>query len=159
MYAQVTPEGIPDSVDWAEGMPYLIRNGRAAYSYVADEELSSESTVMVSAAAVDKAELNRELCAPGDFHPMPSIAYRLARVAAGDGICGISLYAVSAHEVVAGHALLRGAGGVFLDENGADIRYVTDAEMRTVSQRCFGGSPSACRELLTHDWDRIITDL
>ncbi|CAD0264328.1 Inositol monophosphatase/fructose-1,6-bisphosphatase family protein (fragment) [Pseudomonas veronii] len=135
VYAPVTPEGNPDSVGWAEGMPYLIRNGRSAYAYLADEELSSESTVMVSTAAVDKPELNRELCAPGRFHAMPSIAYRLAKVAAGDGIFGISLYAVSAHDVVAGHALLRGAGGVLLDENGDAIRYVTEAKMGTVG--CF----------------------
>ncbi len=90
---------------------------------------------MVSAAAVTNPELNRELCAPGRFHAMPSIAYRLASVAAGDGICGISFYAVSAHDVVGGHALLRGAGGVLLDENGVAIRYATAAKMATVSQR------------------------
>lgn len=110
---------------------------------------------MVSAAAVNNPKINRELCAPGRFHAMPSIAYRLARVAAGDGICGVSLYAVSAHDVVAGHALLRGAGGVLLDENGVTICYATEANMATVSQRCFGGAPSACHELITREWNRV----
>src|SRR5471032_864287 len=86
---------------------------------------------------------------------MPSIAYRLARVAAGDGICGLSLYPVSAHDVVAGHALLRGAGGVLLDEHGAAIGYATEAKMATVSQRCFGGSAAACRELMRREWGRV----
>ncbi|MNC66249.1 Inositol monophosphatase family protein [compost metagenome] len=88
---------------------------------------------------------------------MPSIAYRLAKVAAGEGVCGVSLYPVSAHDVVAGHALLRGAGGVLLDERGQPITYVTEANMQTVSQRCFGGSVSACRILLARDWGRIFT--
>lgn len=155
VYAPVTSEGRPDCIGWAEGEPHLIRNGRSIVVRLDDKQLSNESTVMVSAAAVDRPELNRELCAPARFHAMPSIAYRLARVAAGDAICAVSLYAVSAHDVVGGHALLRGAGGVLLDENGHAIHYATEATMATVSQRCFGGSPSSCRELVTRRWDRV----
>lgn len=155
VYAPVTSEGRPDCIGWAQGNPHLTRNGRALSVRLEDQQLSSHSTIMVSAAAVTQPNLNRELCAPGRFHAMPSIAYRLARVAAGDGICGLSLYPVSAHDVVAGHALLRGAGGVLLDENGADIGYATEAKMATISQRCFGGSPAACRELMTREWGRV----
>jgi myo-inositol-1(or 4)-monophosphatase len=90
----------------------MTRNGQALSVRLEDQQLSSHSTIMVSAAAVTQPDLNRELCAPGPFHAMPSIAYRLARVAAGDGICGLSLHPVSAHDVVAGHALLIGTGGV-----------------------------------------------
>ncbi|SBW83729.1 hypothetical protein PVE_R1G5850 [Pseudomonas veronii 1YdBTEX2] len=156
VYAPVTSEGRPDCIGWAEGNSHLIRNGRAVSVRLVNKQLSNQSTIMVSAAAVTKPELNRALCAPGHFHAMPSIAYRLARVAAGDGICGISLYAVSAHDVVAGHALLRGAGGVLLDENGSEIRYATEAQMSAVSQRCFGGSPSACRELKAREWNLVL---
>jgi myo-inositol-1(or 4)-monophosphatase len=98
-----------------------------------------------------------ELCKPCGFLAMPSIEYRLARVAAGDGVCGVSLYPVSAHDIVAGHALLRGAGGVLLNEQGRTITYVTEANMQTVSRRCFGGSLSACRTLVVREWDRIFT--
>ncbi len=84
-----------------------------------------------------------------------TVAYRPAKVAAGDGVCGVSLYPVSAHDAVAGHALLRGAGGVLLDENGAEIHYATEAKMNAVAQRCFGGAPSACSELLTREWSRV----
>jgi fructose-1,6-bisphosphatase/inositol monophosphatase family enzyme len=87
---------------------------------------------------------------------MPSIAYRLARVAAGDAVCGISLYPVSAHDVVAGHALLRGVGGVLLDENGIALSYTTETNMTKVSQRCFGGAPSVCHELANREWDRVL---
>ncbi|QJC81566.1 inositol monophosphatase family protein [Pseudomonas umsongensis] len=154
--APITPEGLADCIGWAEGIPHLIRNGQSVNVRLADKQLSSGSTIMVSAAAVNKPELNRDLCAPGRFHAMPSIAYRLARVAADDGVCGISLYPVSAHDVVAGHALLRGAGGVLLDENGVTIRYSSEANMANVSKRCFGGSPSACYELAAREWDRVL---
>ncbi|MND67592.1 putative inositol 1-monophosphatase ImpA [compost metagenome] len=155
VHAPVTSSGLPDCISWVEGNPHLIRNGQTIGVFLADKKLSSDSTIMVSAAAVNNPELNRQLCSPGQFHAMPSIAYRLARVAAGDAVCGVSLYAVSAHDVVAGHALLRGAGGVLLDENGVAIRYATKANMITVSQRCFGGSPSVCHELATREWDQV----
>lgn len=48
------------------------------------------------------------------------------------------LYAVSRsirfqHDVVSGHALLRGAGGVLLDENGIAISYATEINMVKVA--------------------------
>ena len=86
---------------------------------------------------------------------MPSIAYRLARVAAGDGVCAVSLYPVSAHELVAGHALLIGAHGVLVDEYGSPIKYQTETRMLRVSKRCFGGAPSACAALLTREWAKV----
>ncbi|POF44427.1 inositol monophosphatase [Pseudomonas laurylsulfativorans] len=157
VYAPVTVEGVPDCIAWAEGMAEVSRNGLPIVSQLSIKTLSSDEFVMVSAAAINKPELNRELCQPSSFVAMPSIAYRLAKVAAGEGACGVSLYPVSAHDVVAGHALLRGAGGVLFDERGQPITYVTEAHMQTVSQRCFGGSVSACRLLLAREWDRIFT--
>jgi myo-inositol-1(or 4)-monophosphatase len=159
VYAPVTVEGAPDCIAWAEGMAEVSRNGQSVLPQLSTKTLSSGEFVMVSAAAIYKPELNRALCQPSTFVAMPSIAYRLAKVAAGEGVCGISLYPVSAHDVVAGHALLRGAGGVLLDERGQTITYVTEATMQTVSQRCFGGSVSACRTLLAREWDRIFTDV
>lgn len=157
VYAPVTVEGSPDCIAWSEGLPDLLRNGQPVTSKLSGLALSSSSYVMVSAAAILKPEINCELCTPSSFVAMPSIAYRLAKVAAGDGVCGVSLCAVSAHDVVAGHALLRGAGGILLDENGESIFYVTEASMQTVSKRCFGGSEIACRTLLARDWNRIFT--
>ncbi|MNR15989.1 hypothetical protein D3C85_1325540 [compost metagenome] len=109
---------------------------------------------MVSAAAVGKPGANKELCSPGTFHAMPSIAYRLARVAAGDGVCAVSLYPVSAHDVVAGHALLRASQGDLLDQNGEIVTY--SADMDTVSLKCFGGAPTACLILLRRDWSGLL---
>ncbi|WP_339464984.1 hypothetical protein [Pseudomonas sp. EA_65y_Pfl2_P74] len=136
-------------------MDHLVRNGAPIYVDLSKQVLSKESMVMVSAAADNKPQTNRELCAPAGFYPMPSIAYRLAKVAAGDGACGLSLYPVSAHDVVAGHALLIGAKGVLLDESGYTIRYRTELEMLMVCQRCFGGAPNVCLELANRDWAKV----
>jgi fructose-1,6-bisphosphatase/inositol monophosphatase family enzyme len=155
VYAPVTSDGIPDCIAWAVGMNHLVRNGQPVIVDLSNQVLSAESKVMVSAAADRKSEINRELCAPSQFHAMPSIAYRLARVAAGDGVCGVSLYPVSAHDVVAGHALLVASKGVLIDENGLPIRYETDTQMAQVSNRCFGGAASACLQLHKRDWNKV----
>lgn len=155
IHAPVTAEGKSDCIAWAAGMDHLSRNGNTIRIDLSHQDLADGSLVMVSTAASGKPNINRELCSPGDFHPMPSIAYRLARVAAGDGVCGVSLYAVSAHDVVAGHALLMGANGVLVDEDGDPIRYQTEAEMLQVSQRCFGGAPRVCADLVARDWSKV----
>ncbi|MFG0724026.1 inositol monophosphatase family protein [Pseudomonas sp. GLN_6] len=155
VYAPVL-EGRPaDCIAWAKGMPSVLRNGEPVDANLSKQEWSSDSRVMVSTAARTKPELNSELCAPGRFVAMPSIAYRLARVAAGDGVAGVSLVQVSAHDVVAGHALLKGAGGMLLNQDGEEISYVAEAQMKTVSHRCFGGSPAICRSLVNREWSRL----
>jgi myo-inositol-1(or 4)-monophosphatase len=158
VYAPVTLEGFPDCIAWAEGLSNLLRNGKSVAPKLPGMIWSSDCRVMLSSAAVNKAEINHQLCAPSSFVCMPSIAYRLAKVAAGDGVCGVSVCQVSAHDVVAGHALLKGAGGVLLNENGESIRYVTQDNMQIVSRRCFGGLEAVCRTLAARDWDRIFTD-
>lgn len=77
----------------------------------------------------------------------PAIAYRLKRVAAGDSVYEISLYPLSAHDVVAGHALLIGAKGVLIGDDGALIQYKTESTMARLSGRVIGGAPSACKDL------------
>ncbi|MFZ6049771.1 inositol monophosphatase family protein [Pseudomonas sp. CR3202] len=156
VHAPVTSDRGADCIAWAEGLPHLLRNGQPVVNDLRQQRLSDLAVVMVSAAAETKPQVNAELCAPAQFHAMPSIAYRLARVAAGDAVCAVSLYPVSAHDVAAGHALLRASGGVLLDQDGQPIRYGTESEMAVVSNRCFGGAPQACQDLLTRDWERLL---
>ncbi len=154
VYAPVTDDRGRDCIAWAEGLPHPLRNGSPVDVDLSQKELTRGSLVMVSAAAVGKPGANKELCSPGTFHAMPSIAYRLARVAAGDGVCAVSLYPVSAHDVVAGHALLRASLGDLLDQNGEVVTY--SADMDTVSLKCFGGAPNACLILLRRDWSGLL---
>lgn len=158
VYAPVTEDRRPDCIAWAEGLPQLLRNGQPVLVELSQQSLAVGNAVMVSAAANSKPRLNAELCAPASFVAMPSIAYRLARVAAGDGVCAVSLFPLSAHDVVAGHALLRANGGALLDERGQPISYRTEAGMATVSQRCFGGAPQACATLLGRNWNRVLEE-
>src|SRR6202035_5596768 len=91
--------------------------------------------------------------APACFVALPSIAYRLARVAAGDGVAAVSLNGPCGWDYAAGHALIRGAGGVLLDETGADVAYTVDGASST--RDCFGGAPRAARELAARDWRKV----
>ncbi len=51
-----------------------------------------------------------------------------------------------------GHALLRGAGGVVLDENARDVRYGPSLRR---TRWCFAGPSSAARELATRPWGEV----
>lgn len=153
--APVTEDLGADCIAWAEGLSAILRNGQEVSWRLNDRDLAKGSKVMVSVAAATRSEINAELCAPADFVAMPSIAYRLARVAAGDGVAAVSLVSVSAHDVVAGHALLKGAGGVLLNQEGNPVAYQTEANLSEVSQRCFGGAPSACHKLALRDWGQV----
>jgi ADP-ribosylglycohydrolase len=80
---------------------------------------------------------------------LPSIAYRMARVACGDGVAALSFSGPCALDYAAGHALLRGAQGVFLDQSGRDVAYARDGSSQVSS--CFGGSEQAVQELLARE--------
>lgn len=155
VYAPVTTDRGPDCISWTEGCSNVIRNGHEVPSQLEHATLEPGSQVLVSTAAANKPELNAELCAPAGFIPMPSIAYRLARVAAGDAIACASLVGVSAHDVVGGHALLIGARGVLLNQDGNSVSYDTARQLLKVSERCFGGAPDACLELARRDWGKL----
>lgn len=155
VYAPVTADRGPDCISWAEGCGKVIRNGQEVLPHLEHASLVPGSYVLVSTAASSKTELNAELCEPADFIPMPSIAYRLARVAAGDAVACASLVPVSAHDVVGGHALLIGAHGVLIDQNGNLVSYDSGIRMAKVSERCFGGAVNACRELVHRDWGKL----
>lgn len=154
VYAPATPRG-SDCLAWQQGMQSLLRNGRVIDLCGANRVLQ-DSVVFVSTAAAPKRADNNILCAPAICEPMPSIAYRLARVAAGDGAASVSLYPVSPHDVVAGHALLKAVGGDIFDQDGKPIRYTASAEFIHPVEQCFGGQIEACRTLLARPWLNLL---
>lgn len=155
VYAPVTDDRGPDCIAWEIGLANIIRNGQPIQPSLNCQTLTLGSQVLVSTAACTKPLLNAELCAPASFVPMPSIAYRLALAAAGVAVAGVSLVPVGAHDVVAGHALLIGAQGTLLNQDGNPITYTTRANFSQVSSRCFGGAPQACKELSQRNWGRL----
>ncbi|MGS6472835.1 inositol monophosphatase family protein [Pseudomonas aeruginosa] len=154
IYAPLTPRG-PDCIAGAQGAAGLWRNG-ARIKPGPPPNLAPERLVFVSAAAERQLALNDELCAPARCQPMPSVAYRLARVAAGDGVAAVSLYPVAPHDVVAGHALLRAIGGELCDHQGTVIGYDDGARFHRDVLGCFGGAVATCRELSARPWQRLV---
>src|SRR5438034_719372 len=87
---------------------------------------------------------------PARYVAMPSIAYRLARIAAGDGIATVSIHGVNEYDVAAGMALVRAAGGVVLDAQGHEVMLAGNSERRLSG--CFAGAPQAAAQLARVDW-------
>lgn len=153
VHAPLSPDRGPDTIAWAEGMDHLLRNGQAVAPLLAQGALGPGSIVFLSQAAPEWPIGNGLAVAPARFVGLPSIAYRLARVAAGDGVAAVSLNGPCGWDYAAGHALVRGAGGVLLDESGTEVRYTIDGHSSV--HWCFGGAPAAARALVARDWGAV----
>ncbi len=153
VHAPLSPDRGADTIAWAEGMDHLLRNGDPVRPQLAQATLSPGSIVFLSHAAPEWPIGNGRAVAPARFVGLPSIAYRLARVAAGDGVAAVSLNGPCGWDYAAGHALVRGAGGVLLDEAGAEVRYTIDG--RSSVRWCFGGAEAAVRALAARDWGAV----
>ena len=151
VYAPLSPDRGPDMIAWAEG-EQITRNGAPVDIDLRTRDLAADEVVFLNHGAWQRPVWNGTACAPARFMPLPSIAYRLARVAVGDGIATVTLRPVAAHDIAAGHALLDAAGGVLLAEDGASVVYDTHGDCRPFA--CFGGAPKAVATLLTRTWRR-----
>lgn len=149
VYAPLSPDRGPDLIAWAEGGP-ILRNGRPVDSNLRNRALTAADVVFLNHGASQRPVWNGTACAPARFAPLPSIAYRLARVAVGDGIATVTLRPVNAHDIAAGHALLRAAGGVLMAEDGVPVTYDELGASRPFA--CFGGAPLAVETLLKRTW-------
>jgi ADP-ribosyl-[dinitrogen reductase] hydrolase len=154
VYAYSAPDDAGDLFAWAEGTGPLQRNG-VAFSHVWAERLEAGHTVLVSQDADASSLGNARCCLPARYRNLPSIAYRLALAAAGDAEAAVSLSGPGALDVAAGHALLRGAGGVLLAAGGRPVVYTPEGQSSPAN--CFGGGPAAARELAGRDWSAVFS--
>ena len=115
--------------------------------------LEPTGIVLHSHSADQKPEANASLTLPSRYRAVPSIAYRLALVAAGDACAAVSLNGPGAWDYGGGHALLRACGGEFVDQEGQPVTYTRDGRSRV--QFCFGGAPLIVDELRRRDWRRV----
>ncbi|HEU4647610.1 MAG TPA: inositol monophosphatase family protein [Gemmatimonadales bacterium] len=150
VYAPTAPNDAGDLIAWAEGHP-LTRNGVSVQRSPLHETLGRYDVVLVSQDGDKAPEANRRCVAPARYRCLPSIAYRLALVAVGDGAAGVSLNHPTGWDLAGGHALLRAVGGELVSDDGAAIRYARYGGGRQV----FGGSLSVARELATRPWDTV----
>ena len=150
VYSYCAPDDDGDLLAWSQGTGPLRRNGREAARQW-PRAASSRETVLVSETADRHPAANARLASPMRYRAMPSIAYRLAMVAAGEGDTAVSLTGPVGWDYAAGHALLRGAGADLYDRQGRPVRYERNG-ISNCGGWCFGGPPELVNELVRHDW-------
>ena len=155
VYAFGAPNDNGDLIAWAEGCGPVQRNGKPCLARSRwATELHRHQTIFTSQQSDDNSAANASLVAPARFRALPSIAYRLALVAAGDGEAAVSLNGPCGWDYAAGHALLLGAGGTFLDSQGATVTYSKQGQS-SCHGRCFGGGAAIAGLLAKKNWDAV----
>ena len=152
VHAPDPPDRGPDTIAWAEGAQ-LQRNGRALKVDLSQRKLAPGEFVLATASTAQRPETWARAVAPARFVALPSIAYRLARVAAGDAIATVSTHGVNEYDVAAGLGLITAARGIMLDAQGREVRLKGSTEERLSG--CFAGAPQAVRPLVKFDWQRL----
>lgn len=151
VHAPDAPERGRDTIAWAEGAGPIQRNGRPVDAHLAGRLLVAGELVWATASSAARPQTLSQAAAPARFVAMPSIAYRMARVAAGDGIATVSLHGINEYDIAAGMALIRAAGGVTLDAEGREVVLQGNSKRRVSG--CFAGAPEAARQLSRFSWD------
>jgi ADP-ribosyl-[dinitrogen reductase] hydrolase len=144
------PDDRGDLFTWAEGEGTLMRNGQPIEALV-PTTLGPLDVVLVSANGDRDPETNFRCIAPARYRAVPSIAHRLALVAAGEAAAAISLFSPGAWDYAAGQALLRAAGGRLVDQDGREVGYAADGSSKCV--RAFGAAPGVAERLARERWD------
>jgi ADP-ribosylglycohydrolase/fructose-1,6-bisphosphatase/inositol monophosphatase family enzyme len=153
VHAPDSPDRGPDTVAWAEGAGPVRRNGAPVGASLAGRLPVAGELVWATASSAARPVTHSLAAAPARYVAMPSIAYRMARVAAGDGIATLSTHSVNEYDIAAGMALIRGAGGVTLDAEGNEVRLEGNSRRRVSG--CFAGAPEAARQLAKFDWRQL----
>ena len=107
----MSPDRGWDLIAWAEGLPHLLRKGAEFKTDLSQAALKAGTVVFLNDRAAESPVASGAAVAPARFVNLPSFAYRLARVAAGDGVATVSLNVRGGMDYAADHALLRCAGG------------------------------------------------
>jgi ADP-ribosylglycohydrolase/fructose-1,6-bisphosphatase/inositol monophosphatase family enzyme len=154
VYAFAAPDDAGDLFAWAEGCGELRRNGVAVQRPSWATSLEPTHTVLISQDGDRNSKANAKLVAPARFRTVPSIAYRLALVAAGEGEAAVSLSDPCEWDYAAGHALLRSSGGELFDASGQPVTYAIDGRSDS-GGRCFGGATAIAPQLSRKNWSIV----
>ncbi len=156
-FAAVHAWGFPvepgDLVVWRRGGP-IVRNG------VPCEQGRPLPLVFVSQKAdrsPASADLNASLCEPYPYVALTSIAYRLACVACGDGLAGVSMAAPESWDLAAGAFLLGARGMTLLDADGDPVVLAPDGYIDGLPpmEPVIGGDPDVCATLVPRAWRNV----
>jgi ADP-ribosylglycohydrolase/fructose-1,6-bisphosphatase/inositol monophosphatase family enzyme len=153
VHAPLAPDRGPDTVAWAQGCGPLLRNGEPLQVDLSRRRVACGEWIWATASSAFRPELYSEAVAPARYIALPSIAYRLARVAAGDGIGTLSIHSVNEYDIAAGVALVCAAGGVVLDADRQPIALLGTPGAQVSG--CFAGAPEAAQQLARFDWSLV----
>ena len=153
VHAPLAPDRGRDTIAWAEGCGPLLRNGEPVEVDLSRRVLARGERIWATASSAFRPELYSRAAAPARYIAMPSIAYRLARIAAGDGIATLSIHPVSEYDIAAGLALVRAAGGVVLNAEQEEIALQGTPDAKVSG--CFAGAREAAQQLARFDWSLI----
>jgi ADP-ribosylglycohydrolase/fructose-1,6-bisphosphatase/inositol monophosphatase family enzyme len=154
VYAFAYPDEEGDLIAWAEGCGPMTRNGRPIERNLRGTGLGPKTVVILSQSADHNPAANAACVQPSRYLALPSTAYRVARAAVGDGVAAVSLNSPCSWDYAAGHALLRAAGQVLVDEKGAAVTYT--AEGRSSVRWCFSGAPEVVEQLRSRNWSECL---
>jgi ADP-ribosylglycohydrolase len=151
--APLSPDRGRDTIAWAEGAPAILRNGQPVKTDLSRRRLAPGELVWASASSAHKPVGWSLAAAPARFVAMPSIAYRMARIACGDGVATVSTHGLNEYDIAAGMALIAAANGVVLDAEGRDIVLMGNSTNRVSG--AFAGAPEAARQLQRFAWGQL----
>src|SRR3989449_7472814 len=86
-----SPDRGLDTIAWCEGGP-IQRNGRPVANDLFRQRLEAGSFVLATASSARRPETWSRAVFPARYAALPSVAYRLARVAAGDAVPTLSCH-------------------------------------------------------------------
>jgi ADP-ribosylglycohydrolase/fructose-1,6-bisphosphatase/inositol monophosphatase family enzyme len=145
------PDDRGDLICWAAGCGPIVRNGKPVPPRLWTAELTSGDVVGLSQAG-NRNPVGYLACVrPARYVSCPSIAYRLALVAAGEHVATVSLNYLRPWDYAAGHALVHAAGGALVDEHGRDISYPSDGEWTPT--QVFAGHSRVVQDLVRRPWE------
>jgi ADP-ribosyl-[dinitrogen reductase] hydrolase len=159
IYAFSAPDDDGDLICWAKGCGPVTRNGQPCEPLPSQARLENGRIILLSADADHQPATNARCVYPARYRTVPSLAYRLALAAAGEGVAAVSLarpdkvIGARSWDYAAGHALLLGAGGILLNEKGQPPTY--DSEAMSSVLWSFGGAPDVARELVGRPWGAV----
>jgi ADP-ribosyl-[dinitrogen reductase] hydrolase len=134
-----------------DGREGVFKDG-APVNATPPSRLTDLDIVLVSGGGDRATRANLQCTKPARVMAIPSIAHRLARVAAGEATATTSLYSPKSWDFAAGHCLVLAAGGAVLDQYGRVPVY--DEMGNGTAARLFAGSQAVALELSTRDWDQ-----
>jgi ADP-ribosylglycohydrolase/fructose-1,6-bisphosphatase/inositol monophosphatase family enzyme len=153
VHAPASPDRGRETFAWAEGTGPLRRNGLPVHCDLRGGTLAPGAIVFATASSVARPLGFSRAVAPARFVALASVAHRMARVAAGDGIATLSIHEVNEYDIAAGAALLRASGGAVLDFSGREV--VFTGRPGVLVNGCFAGAPQAAARLARFDWSAV----